>query len=145
MKRCTLSLIALAALAGCLDYTPMYKVGAPLAATQTVQAQCTAEATLQFPVSLIREIEPIFDDDGNVIGYSTTVFDLNEGRRVSAARACMQAQGYQRVAIPYCEDQQIAGRAYRPLTIAPPLGETICVLRQPGGQRAIIDLAKPAG
>ncbi|WP_372885443.1 hypothetical protein [Shimia sp.] len=145
MTRHLLPLIALAALAGCLDYTPMYKVGAPLAATESVRAQCTADATLEFPVNLIREVEPIFDDDGNVIGYSTTVFDINEGRRVSAARACMQAQGYQRVTIPYCEDAQIAGRAYRPLTIAPPLSDSICALRQPGGQRALIDLGRPAG
>jgi hypothetical protein len=54
----------------------------------------------------------------------------------------MQERGYARVTIPYCKDEQIAGRSFAPITVAPVLSPNICGLRTDNG-RVIIDLNKP--
>ncbi len=143
MKQIILSFIAIASLSGCLKYTPMYKVGATQQESRITQAQCHNFAAETVPVLLIHESFPIYDDQGKLIGFTHEVFDANEGRRHSVAKNCMLSEGYQRVSIPYCEDEQIAGRNYTPLTILPPLTENICAIRQRGGSRVLIDLSKP--
>lgn len=144
MKRAIIPLCAITVLAGCLEYTPMYKVGATTQETNVTRAQCNTFAANTVPVIMVTDWIPIYGADGRIIGHRTEVYDANEGRRYSEQRRCMEQQGYSRVSIPYCKDEDLAGRSYRPLTTSPPLTSSICAIRQDGGRRVLIDLNKPA-
>ena len=143
MKRLFPILLAASVLTGCLEYTPMYKVGATTQETNVTRAQCNTYAANTVPVLLVTDWIPIFGADGRVIGHRTEVYDANEGRRYSEQQRCMERAGFSRVSIPYCKDEDIAGRSYRPLTTSPPLTGSICAIRQDGGGRVLIDLNKP--
>ena len=143
MKRLSLSFVALASLSACLDYTPMYKVGASTQEANVTRAQCNTYAANTVPPMIINDLIPIFGADGRVIGYRNEIYDANEGRRNSAVQRCMEQQGYSRVSIPYCPKEALEGRNYRPLTTSPPLGPSICAVRQSGGSRVLVDLNKP--
>ncbi|WP_299350509.1 hypothetical protein [uncultured Shimia sp.] len=144
MKR-PLSILAISAmLTGCLEYTPMYKVGATTQETNVTRAQCNTFAANTVPVIIVRDWIPIFGANGRVVGGYYETYDANEGRRFSVQRQCMEQQGYERVSIPYCKEEQIAGRGYKPLTTSPPIGPSICAVKQDGGGRVLIDLNQPA-
>lgn len=145
MKRAIPALFAITALGGCLEYTPMYKVGATTHETNVTRAQCNTFAANSVPVMLVTDWIPIYGANGRIVGHRTEVYDANEGRRYSEQQHCMEREGYSRVSIPYCKDEDIAGRSYRPLTTSPPLTGSICAIRQQGGGRVIVDLNKPAG
>lgn len=143
MKRLTLSVVALAGLAGCLEYTPMYKVGVSTQEANVTRAQCNTYAANTVPPMIIQDWVPIYGANGKIVGHRVEYYDANEGRRHSTVQKCMEQQGYQRVSIPYCTDDQIAGRSYRPLTTSPQLTGSICAIKQPEGGRVLIDLNKP--
>lgn len=145
MKHLTLSLVMVTGLAGCLEYTPMYKVGATNQENNVTRAQCNTYAANTVPIVIIRDVYPVYDSSGRIITYRHEVYDMNEGRRHTVVRECLQGQGFERVTIPYCKDEQIAGRSYKPLTNSPPITGSICAVRQPDGSRVLIDLNKPAG
>lgn len=137
------ALAALTVLAGCLEYTPLYKVGATTQETNVTRAQCNTLAANTVPPMIIQDWVPIYGANGRVIGHRIEVYDANEGRRHSTVQKCMEQQGFSRVSIPYCSDDQIAGRSFRPLTKSPQLTESICAIRQPDRGRVLIDLNQP--
>lgn len=145
MRHLLLLIAALTGLAGCLEYTPMYKVGVTPHESNVAQAQCNTFAANTVPILLVRDVIPVYDSNGNVVSYIHEVYDANEGRRHSVVKQCLTDQGFERVTIPYCSDEQLAGKTYRPLTTNPPITDSICAIRQPGGNRVLIDLTKPAG
>ena len=145
MKRLTFSIFATFLVTGCLEYTPMYKVGATTQETNVTRAQCNTYAANTVPVMLITDWIPIYGADGRIIGHRTEVYDANEGRRYSEQQRCMEREGFARVSIPYCKDEDLAGRSFKPLTTSPPITDSICAIRQQGGGRVIVDLNKPAG
>lgn len=145
MKRVLIPLVASATLAGCLEYTPMYKVGATQHETNVTRAQCNTYAANTVPPMIIRDWIPIFGPNGEIVGQRVEYYDANEGRRHSTVQKCMEQQGFQRVKIPYCKEDQMAGRSYKPLTRSPQLTPSICAVKQPDGGRVLIDLNKPSG
>ena len=145
MNRLYVTLISVSALAGCLEYTPMYTVGVTTQEANVTRAQCNTYAANTVPVMLITDWIPIYGANGRIIGHRTEGYDANEGRRYSEQQRCMEREGFERVSIPYCKDEDLAGRSYRPLTTSPPLTGSICAVRQEGGKRVLIDLNKPAG
>ena len=143
MVRLTLSLAVVVGLAGCLEYTPMYKIGADTQETNVTRGQCNTYAANTVPPMIIQDWIPIYGANGRIVGHRVEYYDANEGRRHSTVQKCMEEQGFQRVSIPFCTDDQMAGRAYRPITNSPPLTGSICAVKQPGGGRVLIDLSKP--
>jgi hypothetical protein len=142
MKKPFLTGCLLVALSGCTEFSTMYQPGKTKTERNVDQAQCNRVAADQFPPWIVTDWWPIYNAAGEVIGQRPESYDVNEGRRYTAARECMQSKGYGRVTIPYCKDEQLAGRAYAPITVAPELGPNICGLRTENG-RVLIDLTKP--
>lgn len=145
MKRLIPALALATALGGCLEYTPMYKVGVTTQEANVIRAQCNTYAANTVPVIMVRDWVPIYGANGQIVSGYWEVYDANEGRRHSEQKRCMEEAGFQRVSIPYCKDEQLAGRSYKPLTTSPPLTSSICAVRQEGGGRVLIDLSKPSG
>lgn len=145
MKRILVSTALVSLLGGCLEYTPMYKVGATTQETNVTRAQCNTYAVNTVPPMIIRDWIPIYNSEGRIVGHHYEVYDANEGRRRTEQRQCMERAGFARVSIPMCTEAQLAGRSFRPLTTSPPLTESICAVRQEGGNRVLIDLNKPVG
>lgn len=143
MKPALALLAAPVLLSGCLQYTPMYKVGATVRESNVARAQCNSYAAQTVPPMIIQDWWPVTDGQGRVIGHRYEVFDANEGRRNATVRTCLEQQGFARVTIPMCKAEQIEGRNYRPLTVSPPITPDICAVRQSDGSRVLIDLSKP--
>ncbi|WP_299420309.1 hypothetical protein [uncultured Shimia sp.] len=142
MKHPLLTGCLLLALSGCTEFSTMYQPGKTKTERNVDQAQCNRLASDRYPPRIVTDWWPIYAADGRVIGQRPESYDINEGPRYTAARKCMEERGYARVTIPYCKDEQIAGRSYAPITVAPHLSPNICGLRTDNG-RVIIDLSKP--
>lgn len=142
MLRFPLIALTMLALTGC-EYTPMYKVGASTQESNVTRAQCNTYAANTVPPHIVTDWYPIFDNKGRVVGHRPETYDINEGRRHTEVRNCMQQQGFARVSIPYCKKEQIEGREFRPLTNSPPITDSICAIRQSGGKRVLVDLNQP--
>jgi len=137
------SLSLVLGLASCTEFSTMYQVGKTKTEHNVDQAQCNRQAADRFPPRIVTDWWPIYNAEGRVVGQRPESYDINEGPRYTEVRNCMNARGYQRVTIPYCTDEQLAGRSFEPLTVAPTLTPNICGLRKQGGGRVIIDLNKP--
>ncbi len=142
MKQPILTGCLLLALSSCTEFSTMYQPGKTKTERNVDQAQCNRFASDRYPPRIVTDWWPIYAADGRVIGQRPESYDINEGPRYTAARNCMEERGYARVNIPYCKDEQIAGRSYAPITVAPELSPNICGLRTDNG-RVIIDLTKP--
>ncbi|PSL17339.1 membrane lipoprotein lipid attachment site-containing protein [Shimia abyssi] len=142
MKKTVFFLTTLAVLTGC-EYTPMYKEGATPQETNVTQAQCNTFAANTVPPHIVTDWYPIYGANGQVIGSRPETYDINEGRRHTAVKNCMQEQGFTRASIPYCPKDALETNEYRPLPKSPPLTDTICAVRQSDGSRVLIDLSKP--
>lgn len=134
-------------LGACTETNLQYKVGGTLHQRNVDQAQCNAFGANNVPIWMVRDAWPIFDSAGNVITYQVDVYDANEGRRNQVINQCMAERGYQRVKIPYCKDEQLAGRSYSLEKKMPAPGPNICALRGQSGGVGLVDLNKtqPAG
>jgi len=143
MKQFLIASCALIGLSGCLEYTPMYKVGASTQESNVTRAQCNTYAAQTVPPMIIQDWIPVFGANGRVVGHRLETYDANEGRRNTTVKNCMSEQGFDRVSIPYCTDDQLAGKSYAPLKNSPPLTGSICAIRQKDGGRVLIDLSKP--
>ncbi|MGR3713653.1 MAG: hypothetical protein ACU0A6_11100 [Shimia sp.] len=142
MKKTALLCAALTLVVGCTEFRQMYKPGVSRTQLNIDQGGCNAQSANAYPPRIVTDWVPIFNGDGQVIGHRVEQWDLNEARRIEGARSCMVAQGYQWATIPYCKDEQIAGRSYAPLTTLPALSSNICGMRGDKG-RVLIDLSKP--
>jgi len=129
-------------LAACVDYTPLYKEGGSMQQRNVDQAQCNAFGSNTVPIWMVRDTWPIYDGSGNIISYQVDVYDSNAGRRQQVINQCMADRGYARAIIPYCKDEQLAGRSYTLESRMPTLGPNICAVRGQNGGRGIVDLSK---
>ena len=109
MKQFLIASCALIGLSGCLEYTPMYKVGASTQESNVTRAQCNTYAAQTVPPMIIQDWIPVFGANGRVVGHRLETYDANEGRRNTTVKNCMSEQGFDRVSIPYCTDDQLAG------------------------------------
>ncbi|WP_435136661.1 hypothetical protein [Pseudopelagicola sp. nBUS_19] len=139
MTHFSLALITISVLAAC-EYTPMYKVGASEQETNVTQAQCNTFAANTVPPMIITDRYPVYDNRDQIVGYRSEVYDVNEGRRHTAVRTCMQEQGFSRINIPYCKNEQLKGRDFTALQQSPPITDSVCAVRQPSGNHVLIDL-----
>ncbi|WP_204114353.1 hypothetical protein [Shimia biformata] len=142
-----LTLASATLLAACTEYTPLYKPGVSVQQKTADEAQCNAYGANTVPVWMVTERWPIYGAGGQIVSYTVDVYDSNAGRRQQVINQCMAERGYQRVAIPYCKDEQLAGRSYGFETRLPDPGPNICAVRGKGGSAGIVDLSKtkPAG
>ena len=134
--------------AGCVNMNTYYKTGTTLEAISRDDLACARQADIEVPQRIIVEHYPVYGPPPKpggrpvILYWRTEYIDINEGRRARAKAHCMAEAGYERVAIPYCTDEQIAGRSFRPLAKTPPLDASICAVRR-DGKRLLIDLDKP--
>ena len=135
--------LLLLSLAGCTEFSTFYQVGKTKTDRNVDQAQCNRIAADSFPPNIVTDWWPIYNAEGRIVGSRPETYDINEGRRYSAARECMVSRGYERVTIPFCKDEQVAGRSFAPIRVAPELTPNICGLRTEDGKRVLIDLSKP--
>lgn len=142
MKHQMVTGLMLLSLIGCTEFSTMYQPGKTKTERNVDQAQCNRFATDTNPPHIVTDWVPIFDSEGRYRGQRPESYDINEGRRHTAARNCMLEKGYQRVTIPYCKDEQIAGRSFAPIEVAPQITPNICGIRTDNG-RVLIDLSKP--
>ncbi|MEP2530516.1 hypothetical protein [Shimia sp.] len=143
MTRLPLFLIAFLPLVGCLEYTPLYKVGTTELEANVTRAQCNTFAANTVPPLIVTDWIPVYNREGRIVGSRTEVYDANEGKRHTAVRTCMESQGFRRVSIPYCPKEYLETNNYRALTKAPQLTPSICAVRQSGGKKVLIDLNNP--
>ncbi|CUH53557.1 hypothetical protein J7382_05015 [Shimia sp. R11_0] len=143
MKHAFVTGLAVLALSGCTEFKTFYKVGQTKTDLNVDQAQCNRAAADAYPPRIVTDWWPIYDSKGRVVSQRMEQYDINEGPRYTAARNCMVEKGYERVTIPYCKDEQLAGRNYAKIEVAPELTPSICGLRTEGGGRVLIDLSKP--
>ena len=142
MKK-TVLLCAIATLVtGCTEFREMYKPGVTSTQRNIDQGACNSEAAQLYPPRIVTDWVPIFNAEGKVVSHRVEQYDINQSRRTSGARSCMIAKGYTWATIPYCKDEQIAGRSFAPITKLPNFSENICGLRTDQG-RVLIDLSKP--
>ncbi|MDV4144144.1 MULTISPECIES: hypothetical protein [Shimia] len=140
---------ALLGLAGaCVNMNTYYKTGTTMEAISKDDLACARQADIDVPPRIIVENHPVYGPPPKpgappvLLYWRTEYIDINEGRRARAKALCMAEAGYDRVSIPYCTDEQIDGRAFRPLAKTPPLDGSICAVRR-DGKRLLIDLDKP--
>ncbi|GAA6178918.1 hypothetical protein NBRC116594_03560 [Shimia sp. NS0008-38b] len=143
MKHPIITGLMLMALGSCTEFSTLYQVGKTKTERNVDQAQCNRFAADNYPPRIVTEWWPIYDSKGRVVSRRAEQYDTNEGPRYTAARNCMTERGYERVSIPYCKDEQLAGRNYAKVEVAPELGPSICGLRTEGGGRVLVDLSKP--
>ncbi len=143
MKKPVVTGLLLLALSSCTEFTTFYQPGMTKTQRNVDQAQCNRVASDRFPPYIVTDWYPIYNSDGRIIGHRPEQYDVNAGKRYTEARNCMTERGYQRVTIPYCKDEQLAGRNYAPIQVAPELSDNICGLRTEGNNRVLIDLSKP--
>ncbi|TCL09329.1 hypothetical protein BXY66_1374 [Shimia isoporae] len=142
MKKTLLICTVAALIAGCTDFRQMYKPGVTRTELNIDQGACNSEAASRYPPRIVTDWVPIFDAQGRVISHRIEQYDINEARRREGARSCMIARGYEWATIPFCKDEQIAGRSFAPVTKLPALTPNICGMRTDRG-RVLIDLSKP--
>ena len=145
----TAAACALLGLAGaCVNMNTYYKTGTTMEAIARDDLACARRADIEVPPRIIVEHHPVYGPPPKpgappvILYWRTEYTDINEARRARAKAHCMAEAGYDRVSIPYCTDEQIAGRAFRPLPKTPPLDGSICAVRR-DGKRLLIDLDKP--
>lgn len=142
------SLAGAVLLSGCVDMNTYYKTGTTLNAISKAELACARQADVEVPPHIIVQSYPVYGPPPKpgmapvLLYWRTERTDINAGRRARAKAHCMAEAGYDRVSIPYCTNEQIAGQSFRPLTKTPPLDDSICAIRR-DGQRLLIDLDKP--
>jgi len=142
MKKTFLICSIAALLSSCTEFREMYKPGATNTQRNIDQGACNTDAATRYPPRIVTDWVPIYNAEGRVISHRIEQYDINEARRREGARSCMVARGYEWATIPYCKDEQIAGRSYAPITKMPALSSNICGMRTDQG-RVLIDLSKP--
>lgn len=143
------ALLSVCALLGaCVNMNTYYKTGTTLEAISKAELACARQADMEVPPRIIVQTYPVYGPPPKpglppvVLYWKTDYVDMNEARRARAKAHCMAEAGYDRVSIPYCTDEQIAGQSFRPLTKTPALDDSICAVRR-DGKRLLIDLDKP--
>lgn len=137
-----------ALLSACVNMNTYYKTGTTLNDISKAELSCARQADIEVPPHIIVQSYPVYGPPPKpgmppvLLYWRTEHTDLNESRRARAKAHCMAEAGYDRVSIPYCTDDQIAGQSFRPLAKTPPLDASICAIRR-DGKRLLIDLDKP--
>lgn len=129
------------ALAGCVSSNVYYAQGVDVTTRERDFAQCEAQALRDFPYlpevrftehSFVPPTETCTPDGtctrtgGYFEGGERYTVDANTDLRASAAGACMGAQGYRRISLPYCDE----GTAVMPDPRMAELRDGTCVLRR---------------
>ncbi len=143
MRSILLSGLALLTISGCTEFSTFYKEGVTKTELNIDQGQCNRIASDAYPPNIVTDWWPIYDGKGRIVSQRMEQYDINEGPRYTAARTCLEERGYARVKIPFCKDEQLGGRNYAKIEVAPELTPSICGLRTEGGGRVLIDLSKP--
>ncbi|GAA6178917.1 MULTISPECIES: hypothetical protein [unclassified Shimia] len=76
-------------------------------------------------------------------GSHVQMRDANASMRAEHRRDCMSLKGYSPATHPVCTEQQLGGRAFRPVAGAPQPAPNICAIRAQGGGVALVDLNNP--
>ncbi|KPA22650.1 hypothetical protein shim_09370 [Shimia sp. SK013] len=142
MKRIAFACLILTLVVGCTDFRQMYKPGVTRTQLNIDQGACNSDAAARYPPRIVTDWVPVFNGDGQVISHRVEQYDINEARRREGARSCMIAGGYEWATIPFCKEEQIAGRSFAPISTLPALSTNICGLRTDSG-RVLVDLSKP--
>lgn len=142
-KFTALTATALVVLSGCTEFSTYYKEGVTKSDLNIAKGQCNRAAADAYPPNIVTDWWPIYDRFGRIVSQRAEQYDLNEGARNTAVRDCMNANGFERVQIPYCKDEQLGDNHYAKLEVAPELTPSICGLRTENGGRVLIDLNKP--
>ncbi|SHI79023.1 hypothetical protein [Wenxinia saemankumensis] len=146
---------ALLALAACMQepwpLSAWYRAGIAPGVLDRAQTACEVEAAQQVPVSTQIRTMPSYttptrtdctsDDAGNTTcvttggetrGGDVVSYDANTELRQRVIAQCMGAQGYSRISLPRCTDDQLAGRSIGYQQI-PDLSPGACAARAVGG------------
>ncbi|MDA5555950.1 hypothetical protein [Shimia sp. MMG029] len=143
LKHATLATSLLLVLSSCTEFGTYYKEGVTKSQLNIDRGQCNRAAADAYPPNIVTDWWPIYDRYGRVVSQRAEQYDLNEGARHTAVRECMAANGYERVKIPFCKDDQLGDNHYAKIEVAPELTPSICGLKTENGGRVLIDLSKP--
>ena len=147
MKPYVLGISFFLAAAGCTSFGTYYKPGTTLDTIDKAALSCGTKAEREVPQRIVIERYPIYGPPRQPGGppvllyWQTNYVDLNDGLRARVRAQCMTDAGYERVSIPYCTKEQLAGKSFKPLVKTPQLDESICAVRR-DGKRLLIDLDK---
>lgn len=147
MRPCAVFGLCLAVLSACTPLNLYYQEGASVTRITRDEASCRNEALRLVPVDTrTRYISGTKAPRTicNAAGYCQTVwmqitpdrietYDANEGARLSYARNCMIAKGYERVRLPACPPDVVEATPLARTTILPPLTGNSCAIRLEGG------------
>ena len=148
MKPYVLGISILIAVAGCTSFGTYYKPGTTLEKIDRDTLSCRTRAEREVPPRIIIDRNPVYGPPRTpggppvILYWETNYIDLNEGLRGRVRAQCMSDAGYERVTIPYCTEEQLAGKTFKPLAKTPQLDDAICAIRR-DGKRILIDLDKP--
>lgn len=136
-------------LSGCLTSEFAYKPGITPAERNADLTQCRSRALAQFPVDKVTRRTPVQyvparrickkggkdcrTIPGEFRGGDVIVTDINAQARTQGVSACLGARGYETVALPQCQGDDLTEVKTHLQGVYPPLASDSCAVRMKDG------------